>query len=234
MDEQLKQLIEAACKHPKGSVQWRIAMHRLLIKLQKLPGIKKSNHPYYLEALNQTWEWVSGNICIKFVPRSESLEKSLVNWINGYLYWRIKDLYLAKTQKPLSLDAAIGNNEEYISLLENLSATNLKTPTLNGLDGYIENLQQERIQNIALALEDYIQQDPKKRLSCCYPNDYPHCNCQFLAEKRYLQDPADTFRVLAQKLNIPHAKLTNHWYGKCKPLLQKAAKDLGYQPELEQ
>ncbi|MGK7951694.1 MAG: hypothetical protein AB4368_23630 [Xenococcaceae cyanobacterium] len=229
MEEQLKQLINAVCQQPTGSVQWRIAMHRLLIALQKLPGIKQSNHPDYLQALNQTWEWVSRSICKEFVPRSPSLEKSLVNWLNGYLYWRIRDLYSMKTKEPMSLDVSIGNNEE-TSWLDQLSATNLKAPTLSGLDGYIENLQQQKIKNIALALESYLEQDPEKKLLSCHPGDYPQCNCQLLAQKRYLQDPPDTFGSLARKLNIPHRKLTNHWYGRCKPLLQKIAKDLGYPP----
>lgn len=234
MDEQLKQLIDAACQKPKGSFLWRIAMHRLLVELQKLPGIKKSNHPDYLQALNQTWEWVTRKICIEFVPRSESIETSLVNWINGYLYWRIKDLYAAKTNEFMSLDATIGNNnEKEISLLEKLSNTNLKTPTLDGLDGYIEKLQKERIQNIALSLEDYIHQDPEKKLRTCHPNNYPNCNCQFLAQKRYLQYPPITYYELAQQSNISHRKLTDHWYRKCKPLLQKIALDLGYQPYLK-
>ncbi len=231
MDAQLEKLIAAACEHPQGSLQWRVAMHRLLIKLQTLPGIKKSNHPEYLQALNLTWEWVSRNICIKFVPRSLSLEKSLVNWINGYLYWRIKDLYLTKTKKPISLDIPMGNNEQNITFLETLSTNNTTIPSLSGIDSYIKNLQKRRIQNIALALENYIQQDPKKKLCSCYPNNHPKCDCQFLAQKRYLQDSPDTFIILAKTLNIPLRKLTNHWYGRCKPLLQVIAQELGYQSE---
>ena len=231
MDRQLKQLIEIVCQHQERSFQWRVAMHRLLLSLQQLPGIRKSNHPDYLQALNQTWEWVSKNICREFVPRSSSLERSLVNWINGYLYWRIRDLYSAKTDEVVSLDAAIGNNESESSLIEKLSETNLKTPTLSGLDGYIENIQKQKLNKIALSLEDYIERDPEKKLSSCYPGDCLQCNCQSLAQKRYLQNYSTTFHDLASELNIPYRRLTNHWYGRCKPLLQKIALDLGYQPK---
>ena len=231
MDRRLKQLIETVCQHQEKSFQWRIAMHRLLLSLQQLPGIRKSNHPDYLQALNQTWEWVSKNICREFVPRSSSLERSLVNWINGYLYWRIRDLYDANNE-VVSLDTVIGNNGSEKSLIEKLSKTNLKTPTLSGIDGYIEHLQKQKLNNIALSLEDYIQQDPEKKLSSCHPRDCLQCNCQLLAQKRYLQDRSTTFQALASELNIPHRKLTNHWYGRCKPLLKKIALDLGYQPKL--
>lgn len=131
----------------------------------------------------------------------------------------------------VSLDTSIEKNGQEISLLEKLSTTNLTTPTLTGLDGYIENLQKQKIENIALDLENYLEKDPENKLSSCYPSDFSSCNCQFLAQKRYLQEPPDTFRNLAQKLNMPYRKITNHWYGRCKPLLQKIAQDLGYQPE---
>ena len=229
MDEKLEQLTEAACKFPAGSQEWRKAMHRLLVELQQLPGIKKSSHPDYLEALNQTFGWVSRNICKEFVSRG-CLEVSLVNWINGYLYWRVRDLYSSKSSDSVSLDMPIGSQREN-PLIEQLSQTNLKTPTLSGLDGYIEQLQQQKKQRIVMNLELYIEQDPQEKLVSCHPKAYPQCNCQLLIQKRYLQNPPVTFGEIAQKLNLPLTKLTNHWYGRCKPLLQAIAHDLGYQPQ---
>lgn len=93
MDERLRQLIEAVCQYPDGSQRRRKAMHRLLVELERLPGLLKSRHPDYLHALNQTFEWISRNICSTFKQRTPSLQGDLVKWINGYLYWRINDLY---------------------------------------------------------------------------------------------------------------------------------------------
>ena len=228
MDKKLEQLIEAACQYPTGSPEWRKAMHRLLIEIQRLPGIKKTSHPDYLEALNQTWLWVSRNICKEFVPRG-ALKPSLVNWINGYLYWRIKDLHSSEAN-TVSLDAPIGNAQGAASLVEQMSVTNLTHPSLDGLDGYIERLQSQRIHWITLDLEAYIEQDPHKKLRSCYPRTCPQCHCQLLSQRRYLQNPPNTFSDLAQNLNMPLIKLTNHWYGRCKPLLQEIALDLGYKP----
>lgn len=232
MDERLKQLIEAVCQHPTGSVEWRKAMHRLLIELQRLPGLRKSSHPDYLQALNQTWEWIGRNICRDFEPRSESIQQSLVHWINGYLYWRIKDLPFSEASNSISLDAPIGN-EEGTPLLEQLSQTGFQSPTLSGLDGHIQRLQREQIQRLGLSLERYIQQDPERKLRNCYPRAYPNCNCQLLSQRRYLNDPPDTFQDIAEELDMPFRQLTNHWYGRCKPLLQAIAKDLGYRPDEE-
>lgn len=153
----------------------------------------------------------------------------MVNWINGYLYWRIHDLYSSNTSNSVSLDIPIGSEKES-SLIEQLSETKLKTPTLNGLDGYIERLQKQNKQRIAMALEDYIEQDPHNRLLSCHPRNCPQCNCQLLSQRRYLQDPPNTFSDIAEELNIPLTRLTNHWYGRCRPLLQAIAIDLGYQP----
>jgi len=228
MDERLRQLIEAVCQHPDGSLKRRKAMHRLLIELQRLPGLLKSAHPDYLSALNQTFEWISRHICSTFKPRTPSLQKSLVTWINGYLYWRIRDLYTPEASNLPSVDIAIGNTEDGKSILEQLSQTGLGTPTLSGLDGYIEQLQQEKIQRFALELERYIQQDPEEKLQNCYPRTHPSCNCQLLSQRRYLKDPPDTFQDIAQELKMKPVQLTNHWYGRCKPLLQKIASDLGY------
>lgn len=233
MDERFRQLIAAACQQPTGSIEHRKAMHRLLIELQRLPGLQKSSHPDYLQALNQTLEWISRNICKDFNPRPGLLQESLVKWMNGYLYWRIKDLHSLKTSNPLSFDIPIGNYEEGIPLIEQLSQTNLQSPTLSGIDAHIERLQRQKIQRLGLSIERYIQQDSEQRLRNCYPRACPNCNCQLLSQRRYLKDPPDTFFDIAQQLNLPLRQLTNHWYGRCKPLLQEIAKELGYRPHEE-
>lgn len=229
MDERLKQMIEAVCQHPAGSLQWRKAIHRLLVELQQLPGLLKSSHPDYLQALNLTWEKVSRDICKDFEPHSQSLQQSLVNWINSYLYWRLKDLHSLKVTYPVSLDRPFGK-EGSISLIEQLSDTGLNTPSLSGIDAYIEQLQQQTLQRLSLKIEYYIEQDPHKKLQNCYPHAYPCCHCQLLSQRRYLKEPPDTFQNIAQALNMPLKQLTNHWYGRCKPLLQEISKELGYQP----
>lgn len=53
-DERLGKLIEAVRQHPSGSLSWRKAMNQLLIEIQQLPGLARSAHPDYLEALDDT------------------------------------------------------------------------------------------------------------------------------------------------------------------------------------
>ena len=226
MDEQLKQLIEKVREYPDGSRERRKAMQRLLIQLQQLPGLLKSSHPEYPDALNRTWEWVSKNICTTFEQRNPSIEDSLLKWINGYLKWRIKDLTYQKTPQYISLDVPVGKDEARKPLVDYLSETGLNTPNLSGLDGYIESLQREKTQRLGLAVETYIKQDPHQRLQKCYPRTNPECDCYLLSQRRFLKEPPDTFEEIAQELKMKREQVTNHWYGRCKPLLQKIAQDL--------
>ncbi len=56
MEQHLRQLIEEVCQHPLKNPKRQKAMNKLLIEIQRLPGLGKSSHPDYLDALNQTWE----------------------------------------------------------------------------------------------------------------------------------------------------------------------------------
>ena len=200
-------------------------MHKLLLEIQQLPGLKKSVHQDYPEALNRTFQWVSREIA-NFEPRPPSISTSLVNWINGYLGWRIKDLYSPDQDAPISLDAPTAVDAGETTRLELLPDF-----TLSGLDGMIESAQKETTQRIGLQLELYIEQDPEGKLRNSYPGSYPECNCQFLSKRRLLKDPPDKFQDLAKELNVRYTTLNSHWKRKCEPSLQEIARTLGYKQE---
>jgi hypothetical protein len=225
LDERLTTLITQVCQHPRSSKQSRRAMSRLILEIQQLPGLRKSSHPDYPAALNRTFEWISNNIC-QFQPYSNSVVKSLENWVNGYLKWRIKDLSSPDQKAPLSLDVPITKDIEEITRLDNLPDF-----TLSGLDGLIEKTQQETTQRIGLKLKLYIEQDPEGKLKNSYPKTCSPCNCQFLSQKLLIKEPPDKFSDLKKELNIPYNTVYSHWERKCQPLLQQIAESLGYQQE---
>lgn len=232
MDEQLRELIAEVCKHPHQSPKKQKALNRLLILIQNLPGLAKSNHPEYLDALNRTWEWLGQNIHT-FEPRPPSLQGSLVKWINGYLYWRIRDIHRPDDRAPFSFDEPIGGDETGLTYLEQLSDTGFGTPSLRGLDGYIEQLQRQEKQRIALELERYIESDQAGKLGNCYPKAHPNCNCLLLSQRLRLKDPPDKLVQLARELDVSYQTLVAHWKRKCLPLLQEIALSLGYEPDPE-
>ncbi|MEG5160234.1 hypothetical protein QUB37_07230 [Microcoleus sp. AT3-A2] len=225
LDGRLSALIAEVRQHPAPSKKWRTAMNKLLLQIQQLPGLKKSSHPNYPEALNRTFEWVSRDIA-KFELRQSSVSKSLVNWINGTLRRRIQDLYSPDKKAPISLDAPIAADIGETTRLELLPDF-----TLSGLDGMIESVQKETTLRIAIQLELYIEQDPEGKLKNSYPRSYPECNCQFLSKRRVLKDPPDKFKDLAKELNVKYTTLNSHWDRKCEPSLQEIARTLGYKQE---
>jgi len=224
-DERLSTLIAQVRQNPAQSRKWRTAMNQLLREIQQLPKLKESTHPNYPEALNLTLEWVSREIT-QFEQRQPSISTSLSNWVNGYLGWRIQDLYSPKKNAPISLDALIAVDAGAITRVEQLPDF-----TLSGLDGMIESAQKETIQRIGLELELYIEQDPEENLRNSYPRSYPECNCQFLSLRRVFKDPPDKFQDLAEELKVKYTTLNSHWKRKCEPLLQEIASNLGYGQE---
>ncbi len=226
-DQQLLQLIENARQHPYGSCEWQRSMNTLLVELQRLPGLKSSKHQDYLDALNQTWEFVTRNLN-NFQPRPPSVQQSLVNWINSYLKWRLKDLNIPSSS-TYSLDRPLGD-EMGFTLLDQLSETGLSTPSLSGIDGYIEQLQNQENQRIGLEMERVIEEDAYFKLRNLYPQGRPDCNCHVLSKKALLKNPPDKLALLARKLDINYQTLTSHYKRKCLPCLQKMATELKLRP----
>lgn len=192
-------------------------MHRLLLAIQQLPDIAKSSHPDYLDALNRTWEWLRLNIG-NFQPRPPSIQVSLVKWVNGYLYWRIKDLYSPDSCAPVSLDAPISfeNSAEGTTRLERVT-----DPSLSGLEVLIEKDQQQQRQRLWLEKKRYIEQDPQGNLQNSHLKSHPDCNCQLLAQRLFIKDPPDTFADIARDLGVNYQALVSHWKRKCLLLLRK-------------
>ncbi|WP_414565041.1 MULTISPECIES: hypothetical protein [unclassified Anabaena] len=246
-EERLRQLIAAACQHPDGTKEWRKAMNRLLIVIQGLPEFRKYSGldcpDYFLDALNQTWEWLSRNIR-NFQPRTSSIRTDLMKWLNTYLYWRLKDLKtpssLTGKIKYLSLDETISDSDsvEIATWLERVSQEGqlLGTPSnprvLSGLEIYLEQQQQQSEQNIVTSLALYIEQDPDKQLRNCYPRQHPECNCQLLSQRLLFifKNPPDKLADIAHERKINYQTLVSHWKLKGIPLLQSIAIKLGYQP----
>ncbi|NEP10772.1 MAG: hypothetical protein F6K14_11260 [Symploca sp. SIO2C1] len=232
-DHQLRQLIDRICGNlDLNSSDRRLAVNLLLIKLQRLPGLLTNSHPYYLEALDKTWEWVSKSIC-NFKQRPHlSLQESLVKWINSYLYWRIRDLSLRQNcqdSEVKSLDSPSDPSGENTStLLEQVWETNLVPPKVTGLDAYLEANRRRRIQEIFEKFEDYVAQDPEGILRNCHPRNCPQCHCQLLCQKLLFQAPRAKISQLGRDLGVNHQTIRYHWPTKCLPLLQGILESLGY------
>lgn len=242
-DEQLRRLIQGVLG-PGGERSQD--MGRLLARVPTLPGIIKNSHPDYLDALNKTLEYVRVNIkvfIIKFkvdIDREhpENLRTKFVIWFNGYLRYRILDLYRTKPL-PASLDAPAFS--EKVSFLEVLPDVGFNAPLLDGIESLIEKSQTDRTQRKALILELYIEQDYLQKLSGCHPRNCLACNCQTLLKAMYLTSPGNlvslkegkiaaekkiSARSLAKSFDINEQTLHTHWRTKCRPLLNEILADI--------
>jgi hypothetical protein len=229
IENQLRQQLAAVVAAPVQSAARAKAMSNLLRTVMQLPGIDRVAHQDYLLALNQTWEWMSRNID-KFRSSTASLELDLVKWINGYLYWRIYDIYHSKSPgiEHLSLDEEVfERGETYLDLLSGSGFLDFNLDTLNE---HIQLLQQQEERKIATQIETWIQLDPQQQLQTCYPRDRQNCHCQVLSYRLLVKDPPDSFTQIAKDLDLPYQTLVAHWKRRCLPLLQVRARNLGYEP----
>ncbi|MBW4628037.1 MAG: hypothetical protein KME49_21630 [Brasilonema octagenarum HA4186-MV1] len=227
MDEELQSLINEVCQYPEQTPERQKALHQLLIAVQKLPGILRSNHQDYLLALNKTWEWVCRNICT-FEPRSPSLQESLISWINGYLRFRIKDILSPDNHYVISLDQPWSNNDgPQVTLSELLPDSESKD--LDLLERKIAQLQEKKLQRIGQKVRQQMVEDKQRKLRACHPRKYPECHCQLLAQRLVLQEPPDRIADIAREFNINNQGLYAHWKRKCLPLLQNIARNSGYE-----
>ncbi|MDJ0743638.1 MAG: hypothetical protein QNJ32_09760 [Xenococcaceae cyanobacterium MO_167.B27] len=222
MEEQIKEAISSVCGYDSQSLQRQKNLNRLLILIQQLPGIYKSSHQDYPEAYNRTLIWVSKNIDC-FEPQGESIQQSFVTWINGYLKWRIRDLYVSDNSYDPQLVYPYSKDESGIDLIENIADPRF---SLSLLDTQIAEIQANQQARLGKAIADYIQQDFNKKLTKTHPRKAPRCNCQCLAIRLLLQQPPQKISEIARELNINNQTLYSHWKQKCLPLLQEISKEL--------
>lgn len=231
MDDEnlLRELLKQATQPNLSDRNRRLALNRLLYHVMQLPGLIQSTHPDYTFAFNRTLEWFCQHLH-EFEPRFPSWEKSLVAWLNGYLRWRIGDLYRRdwrQLKKQVSLDAPTCFDINPTTYLEQLSETK---PSLSVLEHYIEAGQiRERYERVH-SFRKYLEADPDKIFRQCHPRKAPHCNCQVLAKRLLLKEPSARLSTLARVYNVNYQTLNSHWKKKCLPLLQEAAQRQGLHP----
>ncbi len=223
MEEQLRAAILAVSNCDNQSLKRQKYLNRLLTLIQKLSGIYRCSHQDYPEAYNRTLIWISKNID-SFKPQGESVEKSFVIWINGYLKWRIRDLYISDNRYDPKRIYPNTKDESGIDLIENISDPRF---SLSLLDTRIAEIQANQQAKLGKAIVYSIEHDSNKNLTNTYPRKHPQCNCQCLAIRLLLQQPPDKISEIARELNINNQTLYSHWKQKCLPLLQVIGKELG-------
>lgn len=220
MEQQLQQAI-AKCQRETNQVQRQKSLNSLLMLIQQLPGIYQVKHQDYPEAYNRTLIWVCNNID-KFESKTDSIAQSLTIWINGYLKWRVRDLYIAdNSYDPHRL---YPSKDAQLDLIASIPDPSI---SLSLLDTKIAQIQAEQEQNKGQAIADYIRQDMGENLATIYPRKHPQCNCHCLALRLLLELPPDKVSEIARDLAVNNQTLYSHWKKKCLPLLQEISQSIG-------
>ncbi|MGK7926215.1 MAG: sigma-70 family RNA polymerase sigma factor, partial [Spirulina sp.] len=60
---QIPRLAAETCQHPRGSLQRNHCLTRLIIEIKRSGKLWRENTPYYEDALQQTWLFLSQNLC---------------------------------------------------------------------------------------------------------------------------------------------------------------------------
>ena len=220
MEQQLQQAI-ALCQQESNLTRRQKSLNRLLILIQQLPGIYRVSHQDYPEAYNRTLMWVCKNID-RFEPQADSTVKSMVIWINGYLKWRVRDLYTADNRYDPHLINP-GNSDRAEDLITNIADPQV---SLSLLDTKIAQMQGEKTQQRGDAIAEYLRQDTGNRLTPVHPRQHPQCNCHCLAIRLLLTQPPEKVSEIARDLQVNNQTLYSHWKKKCLPLLQEIAQSI--------
>jgi hypothetical protein len=232
-DQQIQQLLQIICHHPNSTdLVRRKALNRLLMLVQQLPGLYRSYHQDYPQALSLTWEWLSRNIH-KLEPYLDQPPPLVRQWlvvrINGYLKWRIRDLYAPDNPKLISLDRPIedgeGNQTTLKDLLPDPSCQPLRLDLLELQIAKWQEMQQEiQRQRFGQRVWQWIEQDCDQQLTQCHLRNRPECNCHILAKQILLHHPPQRIADLARILNANNQTLYSHWNRQCLPLLKEIAR----------
>lgn len=217
-EEQLKNWLET-CQTASTPLARQKAMTRLLIHIQNSPDLYRVSHQNYLEALNLTLIKVNKNIG-SFTPQPPSVSTSLMRWVNSYLRWRIRSLYISNRQRSISLNTLISASEGSQTTLEEIIAPPDEFRRLELLEQQIELIQEAELQQIGKTIEEYIEQDPAGFLTSCHPRNHPKWNGQELARRILLSQSPETIRTIAQEAGISEQTLHTHWREKCKPRIR--------------
>jgi hypothetical protein len=216
-DEQLRELINNVTKYKNTNLSRQKALNKLLRAIAQLPGIYRSSHQDYGDAYNRTLEWASKNID-RFEMRGNSVQTAFVTWINGYLKWRVRDLYTSDDRYTFGNFHLLD-----IDWLENIPHPEY---SLNLLERQIAEMQANKRQDRGLAVRKYLETDPQNILTNCCLRKNPQCHCQLLVQELLLKEPPQKIADVSRDLGISNQTIYTHWKQKCLPLLKEIATSL--------
>ncbi|MBW4520362.1 MAG: sigma-70 family RNA polymerase sigma factor [Scytolyngbya sp. HA4215-MV1] len=211
-DEQLRHLVEEACKHPPGS----LLRQRKLTQIIRLTSSRlwRENTAYYQDALQQTWVFFCQNVCEGKTGECYNPSRgSIATWLNYYLKRRLQDFYIAEQKQQVKrADGLVqrsrsGEIGDLIDPVDNLPASPDVPPILDEVKLWAES-------------------DPQGSLRQIHIEGHPQVNCQTLILRRL--PPETGWKELSQEFGLSVSTLSSFYQRQCLPRLRKFGESQGY------
>ncbi len=212
LDEQLRRLVEDACKHPPGSLK----RQRCLTQVIRLMSgrLWRENVSYYQDALQQTWIYFCQNVCERTSgERYDPSRSSVATWLNYYLRRRLQDYFIdsqkqqAKTASVVPRMSASGGADEMVNPVDMLPANPDVPPILD-------------------EVRTWAEMDEDGELRRVHIEGYPAINCQLLILRRL--PPESGWKELSEEFGLAVSTLSSFYQRQCLPRLRKFGESQGY------
>ncbi len=207
LDRQLSQLVAAACQHPPGSLNRRRCLSKLILAIETSGKLRQENVPFYEDALQLTWIYLSQNLCEACTAREpyDPAKSRVTTWLNAYLKRRLQDLRAEARSQPLQPPSA--SPDDGFDFLDNLEASPDIPPILEETRRWAER-------------------DPTGELQQIHIQGRPDLTCQLLILRRL--PPETRWKDLATEFNCAFSTLANFYQKHCLPRMRQFGELQGY------
>ncbi|NJM96078.1 MAG: sigma-70 family RNA polymerase sigma factor [Phormidesmis sp. RL_2_1] len=205
----LRQLVEAACQHPPGSLQRQRQLTRLIRLLT--PKLWHTPDAYYADALQQTWIYFCRNLCEATTGRAyDSQQASPVTWLNAYLKRRLQDFRIAEIRHRATTASPSyfqGSEDNLLDPIDRLPAPPDIPPWLDQVRAWATN-------------------DPDGSLCATHVSKRPEVTAQLLILKRL--PPETSWKELSTEYGISVGTLSSFYQRQCLTRLRTFGRAQGY------
>jgi|GEM_PF-1356782 len=232
LDQQLRQLIEQACKLQQEADQLpvnsrkrrellrtrRHLLNEIIYKMQQSGEIKRDGNEHYEEALQRTWIWFSKNFC-KFNPEKAQNpeEATVIGWFKLNLYnYKLKDVYTEVVKERKRLYNPLSNQDDTQSdILNNLADHHPSDPWL-----------------LSREIRQWLKENKPELCRIRLRDRSEDVNCYILLWYRLPQKENDgrvkTWKELEAGFGVSDSTLIDFWNRECFPRLLNFGQSKGW------
>ena len=205
---EIRQLIDAACQAPVGSIQRQKSLTQLIRLIA--PQLWRDSSPDYADALQQTWIYFCRNLCESATgERYDSDRATVVTWLNYYLKKRLQTYFhRARVQQSRQVGETLqGDGERGTAVVERIAAPADIPPILE-------------------AVRRWATTDAAAELRKVHIAGHPEVTCQLIILRRL--PPEQSWKDLSHEWGIAIPTLSSFYQRQCLPRLRNFGKAEGY------